>query len=207
MNPLPRLLSVATATALVSVLACHKKQAPAAEGPTPVPVSNENCNQACRDSIDRVRRMEDSIRLATEARNRAATERNNAIAAARASLVASIYFDFDMSDIRDDSRATLDRKVAVLSTNAGVRIRIEGNTDERGSDEYNIALGQRRAATAKRYLTDRGIDGARIEIVSYGEERPAQNGHDEAAWARNRRDDFVITAGGENIQPPPNSTR
>jgi peptidoglycan-associated lipoprotein len=88
----------------------------------------------------------------------------------------------------------------VLNANPDTRIRIAGNTDERGSDEYNLALGQRRAAQAKRYLTQRGIADSRIDIISYGEERPAADGHDESAWSQNRRDEFEITSGGQQLK-------
>ena len=83
----------------------------------------------------------------------------------------------------------------MLTQNAAVKIRIAGHTDSRGSDEYNLALGQRRAAAAKRYLTDRGIDGSRIEIVSFGEERPTCSDEANRASRSNRRDEFEITAG------------
>jgi len=128
-----------------------------------------------------------------EARNSAA--RTEAIRAATAALTTTIYFDYDRSDITDDARAKLDAKVPVLTQNTGVRIRIAGHTDSRGADEYNLALGQRRAAAAKRYLTDRGIDGGRIEIVSFGEERPTCTDESEGCWSRNRRDEFEITGG------------
>ncbi len=83
-----------------------------------------------------------------------------------------------------------------------IQIRISGHADERGSDQYNDALGQRRAASAKRYLTDNGIDAARITIVSYGEQQPAVTGSDENAWARNRRAEFAVTAGDVMVVPP-----
>jgi peptidoglycan-associated lipoprotein len=83
-----------------------------------------------------------------------------------------------------------------------VRLRIAGHADDRGSDEYNLALGNRRAAAAKRYLENKGIDGSRIEVVSYGEERPLNPGTDEAAYAQNRRDEFEITAGGDALVAP-----
>ena len=119
--------------------------------------------------------------------------------AARNALTAVVYFDYDASDLTTDTRARLDAKLPVLTANPGIRLRITGHTDGRGSDEYNLALGQRRAAAAKRYLTDRGIDQGRIEIVSMGEERPAAQGEDESAWSQNRRAEFEITAGGDNI--------
>lgn len=79
-----------------------------------------------------------------------------------------------------------------MKRNATIKVRIEGNCDERGSDEYNLALGERRAQVAARYLTTLGISGERLSTISYGKEKPVDPGHDENAWARNRRDDFVI---------------
>jgi peptidoglycan-associated lipoprotein len=119
-------------------------------------------------------------------------------------ITGPIYFDFDKSDIRPDAAATLDRKLPWLTANPGMRIRIEGNADERGSDEYNLALGQRRAASAKKYLVEHGIDAGRFDLVSYGEERPVCTDHNEDCWQRNRRDDFVIvTIGSDAIVVPP----
>jgi peptidoglycan-associated lipoprotein len=121
-----------------------------------------------------------------------------------AAITGPIYFDFDKSTIRPDAAATLDRKVPYLQANPGMRIRIEGNADERGSDEYNLALGQRRAASAKRYLVDHGIAADRFDLVSYGEERPVCTEHNEACWQQNRRDDFrIVTIGGDRIVAPP----
>jgi peptidoglycan-associated lipoprotein len=172
--------------ALVALGACKKKpevapaprtaRSGATASPTAAGTGQPECDAAC-----------------VEARNN--TAKSEAIRAATAALTATIYFDYDRSDITDDSRAKLDAKVPVLSQNTAVRIRIAGHTDSRGSDEYNLALGQRRAAAAKRYLTDRGIDGSRIEIVSFGEERPTCTDESEGCWSRNRRDEFEITGG------------
>ena len=119
-------------------------------------------------------------------------------------ITGPIYFDFDKSTIRPDAAATLDAKVPWLQANPGMRIRIEGNADERGSDEYNLALGQRRAASAKRYLVDHGIAADRFDLVSYGEERPVCTEHNEACWQQNRRDDFrIVTIGSDRIVVPP----
>jgi peptidoglycan-associated lipoprotein len=121
-----------------------------------------------------------------------------------AAITGPIYFDFDKSTIRPDAAATLDRKIPWLQANPGMRIRIEGNADERGSDEYNLALGQRRAASAKRYLVDHGIAADRFDLVSYGEERPVCTEHNEACWQQNRRDDFrIVTIGSDRIVVPP----
>src|SRR3989441_57493 len=117
--------------------------------------------------------------------------------AVRTMLATMIHFDYDKSNIRAEDAAVLDQKVAILQANPNLRIRISGHCDERGSDEYNLALGNRRATSAKQYVVSHGIDAGRIETVSYGEERPIAQGHDETAWAQNRRDEFEILSGGD----------
>ncbi len=102
-----------------------------------------------------------------------------------------IYFDFDKYYIRDDAKAALENNARVLKGSSNMRILIEGHCDERGTVEYNLALGERRAAAARQYLMDLGIDGSRISTVSYGKERPVAFGHDEADWQQNRRGEFV----------------
>lgn len=121
------------------------------------------------------------------------------MAQARSTIEERIHFEFDKSDIRADDKAVLEAKLPILRANPNMRIRIEGNCDDRGSEEYNLALGQRRAAAAKRYLTNFGIDAGRIDIISYGHERPVCSQDSEDCWSQNRRDDFVIVAGGDNI--------
>jgi peptidoglycan-associated lipoprotein len=103
-----------------------------------------------------------------------------------------IYFDFDKSNIKEDQRARIVENATFLSENKGVRVRIEGNCDERGTNEYNMALGERRANSAKKYLVNLGIHEDRMHTISYGEEKPLLHGHDEYSWAQNRRDDFVV---------------
>ncbi|MDD5154204.1 MAG: peptidoglycan-associated lipoprotein Pal [Desulfovibrionales bacterium] len=102
-----------------------------------------------------------------------------------------VYFDFDKYNIRGDQPPTLDQNANWLKKNPAARIRIEGNCDERGSNEYNLALGERRANSAKDYLTNMGIAPERIETLSYGEERPLCPEHDEECWTKNRRADFA----------------
>lgn len=126
----------------------------------------------------------------------------NAVNRAREALLAAVYFDFDRSELRADQRAVLDAKIPVLRANPGVRIRIEGNADERGSDEYNLALGMRRAQATRKYLIDNGVDAGRIDVASNGEEKPVCQGHDEDCWRQNRRDEFVIVAGGDRLVAP-----
>ncbi len=103
-----------------------------------------------------------------------------------------IYFDFDKYSIRDDMRKIIDANAETLKQNANIKIRIEGNCDERGTNEYNMALGERRARSAKNYLVTMGISADRIEIISYGEERPVCKEHNEDCWWKNRRADFII---------------
>jgi len=102
----------------------------------------------------------------------------------------SVYFDFDSNEVKDEYRNLLQAHARYIADTRSQRVRIEGNTDERGSREYNLALGQRRAEAVKRVMTVLGADGSRIETISYGEEKPKSQGHDEAAWAENRRADI-----------------
>ncbi len=103
----------------------------------------------------------------------------------------TIYFDFDKYNLRDDARRQLDANADILRNHSDMNIMIEGHCDERGTDEYNLALGERRAQAAREYLVRLGIDAARINVISYGEERPVAPGHDEESWALNRRGEFV----------------
>jgi len=161
--------------------------------------------------MDSLRRYQDSVRAAEEAARRAAAEeaarreaeaqRQRAIAAARATLEEMVFFDYDMAEIRDDAATTLRAKVAILRASPQVQLRIEGHADERGSTEYNLALGNRRAESIRQFLTGFGLSENRFEIVSFGEGRPLMQGSNEAAWARNRRGQFVITAGANAINP------
>jgi len=126
----------------------------------------------------------------------AAAARTKTRAGDKEAITAPVYFQFDRSEITEEGMRILDQKVDALQRNPNVQLRIEGNADDSGSDEYNLALSQRRAAIAHRYFTDRGIDGSRIRIAAYGEERPAcTTSRDEECRAKNRRDEFVILAG------------
>ena len=169
------------------------------------------------DTAAENQRVRDSMNAANEAERQAAAERERienqrradslaALARAgdevRSTLVAMIHFDLDKSNIRADDMGALDQKVAILQANPDLRIRIGGHCDERGSDEYNLALGNRRAQAAKQYLVSHGIDAGRIETQSWGEERPAVDGHDESAWSQNRRDEFEPISGGDNLRRP-----
>ena len=102
-----------------------------------------------------------------------------------------VYFDFDSSVIHDDSMLMLRAHAEYLSSNNGTNITVEGHADERGTREYNLALGERRADAVRRVLLANGVGASQIKVVSYGEERPAALGHDEDAWASNRRAELV----------------
>jgi peptidoglycan-associated lipoprotein len=103
-----------------------------------------------------------------------------------------IYFDFDQSVIRPDAQEVLRKKAEFLRENSGSSVIIEGHCDERGTAEYNLALGERRALAAKAFLMNMGISSSRLSTISYGEERPVDPGSNEEAWARNRRAHFVL---------------
>jgi peptidoglycan-associated lipoprotein len=104
----------------------------------------------------------------------------------------TVYFDFDKYNIRSDQKANLDKNAEILRKNPDLVIKIEGHCDERGTVEYNLALGDKRANSVKDYLVNLGIPANRIEVISYGKERPVDPGHNEAAWAKNRRAEFRI---------------
>ncbi|HXZ50055.1 MAG TPA: peptidoglycan-associated lipoprotein Pal, partial [Usitatibacter sp.] len=102
----------------------------------------------------------------------------------------SVYFDFDSNVVKDEYRPLIEAHARYMTEHADARARIEGNCDERGSREYNLALGQRRAEAVKKIMTVLGVPDSHIETISFGEEKPVAPGHDEASWAKNRRDDI-----------------
>ncbi|MDE3003223.1 MAG: OmpA family protein [Gemmatimonadota bacterium] len=169
--------------------------------PPPPPQPDQDSLRAYNDSVaaaEAARRAE-AERLAAE--RAAEAERQRQIRAARATLEEMVFFDYDMSEIRDDAEATLRAKVDILRASPQVQIRIEGHADDRGSTEYNMALGNRRAEAVRQFLVGFGLAENRFEIVSFGEGRPLEQGATESAWARNRRGQFVITAGANAINP------
>ena len=103
----------------------------------------------------------------------------------------TVYFDYDSDELSPGALAVLERNAAWMRANAGTRVLIEGNTDERGTLEYNLSLGARRANAVRNQLIRLGIPAAQLETISFGEDQPADSGHDEAAWSKNRRCDFT----------------
>ncbi len=110
-----------------------------------------------------------------------------------AGSLTTVYFDFDSSTLRSDTKASLDANAEFLKTNTAVEVQVEGHCDERGGVEYNLALGERRAKAVMDYLTSMGITASRVTTISYGKEKPIAMGHDEASWSQNRRANFVVT--------------
>jgi peptidoglycan-associated lipoprotein len=185
--------------ALLSVVgldACRRKVVPA---PTPVATTST----ANEDSLAalRARQRADSIAAAEAAAARNASDAQRAQAELTALLSQKVYFDYDRDVLRDDARAVLDAKVPILLANPGVSVTITGHTDERGTAEYNLALGQRRAAQVKRYLTSKGVADARLTAQSLGDSQPAVQGTDESAYQQNRRAEFQPSGGGALVRP------
>jgi peptidoglycan-associated lipoprotein len=189
-----RLFIIFAVLGTVMLGACRREQP--APPPAPPPAERDP-----GPDLDSLRAYEDSVRRAEEAR-RAAEAAERARANARAILEQMVFFDFDESRIRPDAESVLRQKVDVLRASPDVRLRMEGHADERGSVEYNLALGNRRAESVRQFLIQHGLSGDRFTTTSYGEERPLVNRSDEAAWAQNRRVEFVITAGADRINPP-----
>jgi len=172
--------------------ACSRNKA-VAGSPTPVTSADRASMEAA--NLEAAKLREDADRAAAAQRadaERGAKSRDEI----KSTLTMPVHFEFDRSDITDQGLQLLDAKVEALQSNTSIRIRIEGNADDSGSDEYNLVLSQKRAAIVTRYLTDRGIDASRIQIVSYGEEHPVcKTSEDEACRSQNRRDEFVIVSG------------
>ena len=192
----PRIVLVALAVSLLAI-GCGSAQDPPVEVPGPTgPTPEEIEAQRIADSI-RAHNLEQA-RLQAE---REAAERESArqAAASRNTLMQTVYFEYDESTITADTESALRAKVEILRANPGVMLRMEGHADERGTSEYNIALGNERAESVIQFLAGFGISADRFTSVSYGEEQPAMQGSNEDAWSRNRRVEFVITAGGDSI--------
>ena len=170
--------------------------------PPPPPGPDMDSLRAYQDSVRRAQEAAAAEAARLEAERAAAAERQRRVAAARATLEEMVFFDYDQSTLRPEAEATLREKVDILRASPQVRLRIEGHADERGSTEYNLALGNRRAESIRMFLTGFGLSADRFEIVSFGEDRPLAQGSNEQAWSRNRRGQFVIIAGANAINPP-----
>ena len=186
-----RILSVTMVFVFASLFlltSCAKKQI------TEQPVTPEPAPKATvvppppRVDTDAMRKAEEE----RQARLREMQMANKLRDEVRAFEAEKIYFDFDKSELKSDARAILAKKAEWLRKNPQFSLRIEGHCDERGTIEYNLALGERRANAAWKFLNALGVSGSRMSTISYGEESPADPGHNAAAWARNRRDEFKL---------------
>ncbi len=203
--------------AVLVAAACSRPPAPAPVTPAAASDSAARADAARRDSLAAAARR-DSLAAVARADSLAALARAQAesvqaqaqrpvtdtttvssttglTAAETETMADPVHFAYNRAELGAADQQKLDRKMQVLAAHPRVTLQIAGNCDERGSEEYNLALGERRAAAAKRYLVAHGVAADRIAVVSYGKERPLDQGHNQEAWARNRRDDFVVTHG------------
>lgn len=184
--------------------ACRKKPDPT-PAPTIVAVADNGASQRRADSLaaESARRRADSL---ANARGGSATDADaqRVQKVLRQTLSQAVYFDYDKDQLRDDARVILDGKAAILVANPAVTLVITGHTDEQGTAEYNLALGQRRAAQVKRYLAGKGVQEGRLSALSLGDSQPAVQGTDEASYEQNRRAEFETgNASGALARPRP----
>jgi peptidoglycan-associated lipoprotein len=170
-----------------------EEQVPSAQAVPPATATPDSAKQSQKDAETAKGQIAETpsreARITPETPSEAAATAPSALE----SQLQKIYFNFDSADLSEESRSALSKNAELLSKQTSVSLRIEGNCDERGSDEYNLALGERRAKAARDYLVNLGVAPERLSVISYGEEKPVDPGHDEAAWAKNRRDEFVVT--------------
>lgn len=177
-------------SALLLMTSCAKKQVQVSEAVKPkteVTKDDEAAKRAAAEAEARAKEAERQARLRELEKAKKFAEE------IRAFEDASIYFDFDKSGLKPEAKANLTQKADWLQKNMAYSVNIEGHCDERGTSEYNLALGERRAYSAKKFIEALGVSQDRISTISYGEERPADPGHDEEAWAKNRRDAFNLS--------------
>jgi peptidoglycan-associated lipoprotein len=169
---------------MLFTVSCAKKEVAATPEVTPAPEAAPDTSKADAEAAEKARL--ESERLQAEEAQR------KMMAARDAFMNEDIYFEFDSSALLPTAQETLSKKADYMLANNGVAVTIEGNCDERGTDAYNLALGERRADSAKAFLVNLGVNASQITTISYGEERPVDKGHNEEAWAKNRRDHFVL---------------
>ena len=191
------MVALLTGISIASLLAggCANKEAVKKEEPIVPPVAVEKVEPA--KPVEQAKMAEEAKLAAPVDQVKPAQDETAKTSASSQGPVEvkfeTVYFDFDKSDLRQDARDVLSKNAeTILKSFAGAKIQIEGHCDERGSAEYNLALGEHRAKSAKKYLTTLGVKSENLSIISYGKEKPAVNGNDEAAWAKNRRAEFVL---------------
>ena len=172
----------------------EQKVAAAQEGAPAAVTADDEAARRAKEAADREAALKEQAakdEAARKAAARAAWAKKNAEALVDLNL-QNIYFDYDKSAIRPDAREILKANAEIFTKNSSAKIIVEGHCDERGTAEYNMALGERRAQEAKQYLVNLGIDASRIETISYGKERPLDNRSIDEAWAQNRRAQFLL---------------
>lgn len=177
------------AVMMVFALGCAKKQAVKSTETAGAPAAAPSEQKAPGGGI-----VSEPVKPETPAAGQqmAAAEAGAAVTREMPSSFSDIHFDFDKSFIREDAKPVLSQVADYLKKNKGAKMQIEGHCDERGTAEYNMALGDRRAESARAYLASLGIPSSALSTVSFGEEKPVDPGHNEAAWAKNRRAHFVL---------------
>lgn len=175
--------------------AMQEQKVAAAQEAAPAPVAaDDDAALRAKEAADREAALKEQAakdEAARKAAARAAWAKKNAEALVDLNL-QNIYFDYDKSSIRPDAREILKANAEIFTKNSAAKIIVEGHCDERGTAEYNMALGERRAQEAKQYLVNLGIDASRMETISYGKERPLDNRSIDEAWAQNRRAQFLL---------------
>jgi len=173
----------------------EQKVAAAQEGAPAAVTADDEAARRAKEAADREAALKEQAAKDEAARKaaaaRAAWAKKNAEALVDLNI-QNIYYDYDKSSIRPDAREILKANAEIFMKNSSSKIVVEGHCDERGTAEYNMALGERRAQEAKQYLINLGIDASRIETISYGKERPLDNRSIEEAWAQNRRAQFLL---------------
>ena len=179
---------------LLSAGGCSKKQSKVEEVTAPAPLG---APKASGEDEEARRRADEEARRRAEAERQAKlrdAERGQSIRdQIQAFESEPVYFDYNSPDLRAQYRPVLEKKAAWLKSHPEYSLKIEGHCDERGTAEYNLALGERRAKVVMSYLVSLGVSPGRISTISYGEERPNASGHDERAWSKNRRADFRLS--------------
>lgn len=179
LRPLP--VGVAAAVLLVAACSSKPKAQVTPPPPTPTPTVVRAEPTPMPTPVPRPATVEDSLPTSVDEIN-------------RRGYLKDAFFELDRSEVEASQRDTLAGNGTWLRAHPAIRVRIDGHCDERGTADYNMALGERRAAAAREYLVSLGVDASRLQTISYGKERPFATGHDEAAWAQNRRAHFVVVA-------------
>jgi peptidoglycan-associated lipoprotein len=184
---------VATALVAITITACAKKPAVPVARPMPPPAEDTNAIPPTPPAPPRP--VDEPIPVPPEPDSiRAGDLPDDLDGLNRAGVLKAIFYDLDSSEVNAEGQRLLQENADMMRKNPSWQVTIEGHCDERGTAEYNLALGERRAVAARNYLVSLGIPAERVRTVSYGKEFPFEQGHDEAAWSRNRRAHFVITA-------------